>query len=275
MPSPFPGMDPYLEMSAWPDFHTAFNTVMRRQLSSRLLPRYFVRLEQRVYVERLDTGWISRQPDLVLTRGTSPTARAVSTPSAVLERSGPIEGIVAFPEEQEEVYLSIETTDTHEVVAVIETLSPGNKRPGSDGQREYLSKRELVLRSQAHFVELDLLRGGRRMPMRTVLPPCDYVAMVSHADRRPSVQTYAWSLRQPLPEIRLPLLGDEAILLDLQEVVEIVYEDAGYEYIIDRSVPLLPPVSDEDAAWIQTFIRGPERPAGPGDQDAGSVTNPP
>lgn len=142
-----------------------------------------MRLEQREYVERLDTGWISRQPDLVLTKG-APSA-AVLVPSAVRDRPGPIEGIVAFPEEQEEVYLSIETTDTHEVVAVIETLSPGNKRPGSDGQREYLIMRELVLRSQAHFVELDLLRGGRRMPMRTELPPCDYVAMI----RTPATNT--------------------------------------------------------------------------------------
>ncbi len=110
-------------------------------------------------------------------------------------------------------------------------------------------------------MELDLLRGGRAMPMRTELPPCDYVAMISRADRRPRVQIYGWSLRQRLPEIRLPLLGDETILLDLQEVVEIVYGDAGYEHIIDRSVRLLPPVSEEDPAWIQSRIRATEPPA--------------
>ena len=247
-------MDPYLEMSAWPDFHTTFNSVMRQRLSSRLLPRYFVRLEQRVYVERLDSaGWVSRQPDLLVTSRTPPTPGVAAPPAAVLDRPQPIEGIVAFPEEQEEVYLSIETTDTHEVVTVIETLSRGNKRPGSDGQREYLNKRELILRSQAHFVEIDLLRGGQRMPMRTVLPPCDYLAMVSHADRRPNVQVYVWTLRQSLPEIQVPLLGDEVVPLDLQEVVETVYEEAGYEHILDRAVPLVPPVTDEDAAWIRSL----------------------
>ena len=85
MPSPFPGMDPFLEMAAWPDFHTAFNTEMRRQLSTRLRPRYFVRLEQRVYVERFDTGWMSWQPDLVVTRETSPVRGTGSTQPAVLD----------------------------------------------------------------------------------------------------------------------------------------------------------------------------------------------
>jgi hypothetical protein len=273
MPSPFPGMDPYLEISVWPDFHTAFNTVMRRQLSSRLLPRYFVRLEQRVYVERFDAaGWPPRRPDLVVTAGPLPGREPVSASAAVLDRPEPTEGIVAFPEEQEEVYLSIETTDTHEVVTVIETLSPANKRPGSDGQREYLTKRELVLRSQAHFVELDLLRGGQRMPMRTLLPPCDYVAMISRADQRPHVQVYAWSLRQPLPEIRVPLLGDEETSLDLQEVVEVVYQEAGYEHVLDRSALLLPPVSDEDDAWIRSLTGQPEQAHTPGDR--GVESNP-
>jgi hypothetical protein len=165
-----------------------------------------------------------------------------------------------MPKRRRQAFLAIRTKESQDVITTIEVLSPWNKAPG-EGRREYLLKRQNVFATPAHLVELDLLRGGQRMPMRTILPACDYVAMISRADRRPRVQIYGWSLRQPLPEIRLPLLGDETILLDLQKVIEIVYQEAGYEHIIDRSVRLLPPVSDEDAAWIQSRIRSPEPPA--------------
>ena len=33
MASPFPGMDPFLELQEWEDFHTTFNTVLRECLS--------------------------------------------------------------------------------------------------------------------------------------------------------------------------------------------------------------------------------------------------
>ena len=51
MPSPFPGMDPFLEFQEWEDFHYSFNAAIRDALSSRLAPRYLVRAERRVYVE--------------------------------------------------------------------------------------------------------------------------------------------------------------------------------------------------------------------------------
>lgn len=52
MPSPFPGMDPFLENQEWEDFHTTFNTVLRERLATGLEPEYLVRVERRVYVER-------------------------------------------------------------------------------------------------------------------------------------------------------------------------------------------------------------------------------
>ena len=44
MPSPFPGMDPYLEGNLWPDVHQALASEIRRQLANQLRPRYAVRL---------------------------------------------------------------------------------------------------------------------------------------------------------------------------------------------------------------------------------------
>ncbi|MEO0458834.1 MAG: DUF4058 family protein, partial [Cyanobacteria bacterium P01_A01_bin.114] len=48
MPSPFPGMDPYLEGYLWPDVHNALAAKIRQQLAPQLQPRYVARLE--IYV---------------------------------------------------------------------------------------------------------------------------------------------------------------------------------------------------------------------------------
>ncbi|MFQ5873193.1 MAG: DUF4058 family protein [Dehalococcoidia bacterium] len=44
MPSPFPGMDPYLEGYLWPDVHQALASKIRQQLTPLVRPRYTVRL---------------------------------------------------------------------------------------------------------------------------------------------------------------------------------------------------------------------------------------
>jgi hypothetical protein len=51
------------------------------------------------------------------------------------------------------------------VVTAIEILSPKNKRAG-EGYNQYLNKRNQVLHSQSHLVEIDLLRGGEPPPMK-------------------------------------------------------------------------------------------------------------
>lgn len=48
MPSPFPGMDPYLETGLWPDVHNALASKIRAFLAPQLRPKYAARLE--IYV---------------------------------------------------------------------------------------------------------------------------------------------------------------------------------------------------------------------------------
>lgn len=51
MPSPFPGMDPYLESPhLWPDVHHGLITEIQHFLNPRLRPNYFARVELRVYI---------------------------------------------------------------------------------------------------------------------------------------------------------------------------------------------------------------------------------
>jgi Protein of unknown function (DUF4058) len=49
MPSPFPGMDPYIEdPEIWSDFHGGIADEMRAELNSVLSPRYVARMTPRV-----------------------------------------------------------------------------------------------------------------------------------------------------------------------------------------------------------------------------------
>jgi hypothetical protein len=142
-----------------------------------------------------------------------------------------------------------------EVVTVIEVLFPGNKRVGSDGQREYLRKRGDVLLSATHLVELDLLRGGERLPTIEPLPPGDYYAFVCRRQRRFQAEVYAWLLPQPLPPIPVPLAeADADIVLDLQAICTTVYDCAGYDYSLNYRQTIAPPLSDAEQAWAQQLL---------------------
>jgi hypothetical protein len=157
-----------------------------------------------------------------------------------------------MPTERRETYLVVRERATREVVTVLETLSPANKRRGGVGRREYLEKREEVLQSPSHLVELDLLREGERLPTQSRLPTGDYYAIVSRRHRRPRAEAYAWTIRDPLPTIPVPLLrGDPDVPLDLQTVFATVYARARYDLSVDYTRPLDPPLTGADAAWWQ------------------------
>jgi hypothetical protein len=135
---------------------------------------------------------------------------------------------------------------------VVELLSPSNKNRGPD-RDQYLAKTRHLLQSNVHFVEIDLLRGGPRMPWLH-LPACDYCVVVSRAERRPTAGFWANHLRDRLPVVPIPLRqGDADARLDLQEVLNHIYDAAGYRYYIYASDPI-PGLSCEDAAWAQQFV---------------------
>ena len=69
---------------------------------------------------------------------------------------------VPMPIEVKERYLEVREIRSDEVIAVIELLSPKNKRSG-EGRTAYEKKRRMILGSQTHLVELDLLRGAKPM----------------------------------------------------------------------------------------------------------------
>jgi hypothetical protein len=145
---------------------------------------------------------------------------------------------------------------------VIETLSPANKRTASDGRQQYLEKRAEILSSRSNLVELDLLRGGTRLPV-VGLPATDYCALVSRARRRPKVSIYPWSIRQSLPSISIPLKDDDAdVSLDLQSAFTTVFDRARYQLSLDYTAAVDPPFSAEDAIWANTLLTGEKKIGG-------------
>jgi Protein of unknown function (DUF4058) len=257
MPSPFPGMDPFLEGGLWEDFHTEFITGVRAVLAPSLVPRYVVRIEERIYVEYApeDPEHLII-PDIAVAEvenALAPVTGSAATATAVV--AAPVLRTVPMPQRRQEAFLTVRERTDMTVITVIEVLSPTNKRAHSDGRRKYLRKRGHVLLSPAHLVELDLLRGGERLPTREPLPPGDYYALVCREPNRPIAEVYAWTLRDPLPSLPIPLAEeDDDLILDLQAVFTAVYDRALYAYSLDYRSLTEPRLSEADAAWAQHVL---------------------
>ncbi len=251
MPSPFPGMNPYLEQEqAWHDFRESFMPGARDVLSAQVLPRYFVKIDEHVYIHELgeDSRRLVGRADLAIARG--PSAGDRSTATGLLEAPA----FVWQPSMDVERHCYLEIRDRHnrQLITVIELLSPSNKRLGSD-RDQFLAKQTQLLSSTANLVEIDLLRGGPRMPWLE-MPPCDYCAVVSRVEERPRGGIWPIRLRERLPIIPVPLkTGEPDVKLDLQQLLNRVYDAAGYEVYIYTGEPE-PPLSAEDAAWARQFL---------------------
>jgi hypothetical protein len=146
-------------------------------------------------------------------------------------------------------FLEVRDRVRRELVTVIELLSPSNKRSG-DNREQYRAERRELLRSPAHLVEIDLLRGWAPMPQEG-RPECDYSVLVSRAEKRRAADFWPIRLRDRLPVIPVPLRSpDAAVPVDLQEALHRAYDGPGYENFIYSGEPE-PPLSPSDLAWAR------------------------
>jgi hypothetical protein len=267
MPSPFPGMDPYLEGDMWQEFHDRFANQITVQLMPLLAPRYVALLAKRYVLDRPVLGIFNLPlerviyPDvhIVMPPGSrlsetrtgygSPGARAASVAEPTVEIPSPV---------MEEVpLLSIEIRDVAErrLVTLIEILSPVIKR--GEGAREYAERRLELMQTATHLLEIDLLRAGGRIQLLGEPPPAHYYIYLSRIQRRPYSQVWPVSLHNPLPVVPVPLLPpDPDVPLNLQAAVESCFELVGYERLLDYASPPPPPeLSAEDAAWVKDHLR--------------------
>ena len=232
----FPGMNPYLENpELWSEVHFGLIAVLARSLNAVITPKYRAAVEKRVYADSLLVGI----PDVSVFGAGTEAAQAQRTTATLSE---PLVVTVPIVEETQERFLEIREVGTGTVVTVVEVLSPKNKRAG-EGKVKYNAKRQTVLNSMAHLVEIDLLRTGEPKPMAGGVAS-DYRILVSRANRRPVAELYPFNLPEALPRFLLPLRpGDQEPVVDLQDVLEQVYQEAALELAIDYTQPPVPPLT--------------------------------
>jgi Protein of unknown function (DUF4058) len=253
VPSPFPGMDPYIETPGlWSDFHSNLASEIQAQLNRRIQPRYFARLTPYVTYEVVEIGQIyGIRPDVGvwhLQPGPDEPQAGVATIAPA-----PVESLVALEIPLRLHRIEIQTTAAHQLVTVIEILSPVNKRPSHEAYLAYQRKRRDILRSTVHLLEIDLLRGGERPPLQRPVPPAAYYVVLSRADRRPRVAVWPIQLMNHLPVLPVPLLeSDPDVPLDLAAAVASVYERGAYAQQIDYQQPPPPPaLTSAEANWLE------------------------
>jgi hypothetical protein len=168
----------------------------------------------------------------------------------------PVVATTLIEEEIREARLEIVDREQRLVVTVIEVLSPTNKVPGSRGRASYEQKREEVMKSPSHFVEIDLLRGGVGIYTKETIPRCEYLLHVSRVDMRPRGLLWPVRLSQRLPVIPIPLKqGDPDAALDLQAVLESAYDRAHYDFRVDYTREPVPPLPAEWAEWADRLLK--------------------
>jgi hypothetical protein len=240
-------MDPYLERPGlWEGVHTRLIVAIADALAPLVRPKYRVDVETRTYLAMLTPDEFVGKPDVLIFQPAGTLAGGVA----------PALAEIPMPEEMVERFLEIREVRTAEVITVIEILSPANKS-NVTGRQEYHSKRQKVLGSQTHLIEIDLLRGGQSPPLRLRTDqPNDYRIVISRAWQRPQVEVYAFGIRQPIPTIPVPLRRQEAEPpLALNQLLHDLYDRAGYDLAIEYHQNPTPPLKGADAAWADELLR--------------------
>jgi hypothetical protein len=253
MPSPFPGMDPYLEHPVlWEGLHARLVVAIANRLQPLLDPRYVATVEERVYIEgpqrRIPDVWIQKTRD---------------AESAIAVAEAHSTGAVIVEVEPLEVHESrIEIVDAYndmKLVTLIELLSPTNKLPGP-GFDSYQQKQQEMLERDCHLVEIDLLRRGDHVLAvpewkLAELRNHNYLACVSRWPKRHRYELYPMPLREPLAEVSIPLADpDPDVVLSLQDVLTQVYDEGRYQRRIRYNDPCEPPLDPTDQEWADAVL---------------------
>jgi Protein of unknown function (DUF4058) len=257
-------MDPYIEACGlWGDFHHDLISEIKYALAELAPERYLVRAGERSYVVLVEQeGKTSHRflPDISVTseRRKKPLRRkgAAAVAGPVL-KGEPVLMRAFIEEEHREAFVEIyEATPEQRLVTTVEVLSPSNKRPHTPGWDLYARKRQSVLLSEASLVEIDLLRGGQRMPMFDPWPDSPYTFLVARAKKYDLCHVWPVYFQMPAPAIPVPLAKpDPDILLNLQTMIDSIYRRSRYERSIDYGKPLNPPLGDAETAWLDKQLR--------------------
>ena len=224
MPSPFPGMDPYLEdAKLWPAFQHQLLACLYQILLPGLVDRYRARVGTRVYVSEMPLF------------------------TSVLR------------EEYSEEFIEIRNRADSRLVTLLEIVSPANKTTTA-GRQAYLDARQVAVAQKAGVVEIDLVMQGQPTLTyaRDGLPEYDYAVTVTRANAPERYEIYTATLQKRLPKFKLPLAADDRdALLDLQAAFARAYDLGGFASQVDYTSPPPAdvPLGTEYAAWADDLLK--------------------
>lgn len=252
MPSPFPGMDPYLESWIWGDCHGGLIQAIRAQLNVKLPPRFLANTGLYIWREGPEENErvMLGGPDVFAAeKWPRPTG---GTPTAVVE--APVTTLLPGIERKQRFVRIVDKTHRR-IVTVLEILSPSNKTADDYGET-YRLKRDEYIASGINLVEIDLLRAGHRPPLGEPPPESsDYYVLVSRSWERRKLGIWPFSVRDPLPQIPIPLECDEPEpLLNLRAAFDRVYDEARFGEQVDYTTPPAPPLREPDATWARELL---------------------
>ncbi len=256
MPSPFPGMDPYLEGYLWPDVHSALAHTIRQQLAPQIQPKYVARIEISViedYSPEVEVGIMYPDIDVLKVRARSPASEvpgAMVGAGAVASITAPL--TIPLPQVRLAT-VAIRDVAQNILVTSIEILSPVNKR--EPNLSHYRQKRERLREANVHLLEIDLLRRGTRAWMHPRLPDVPYLVLLTRAQAS-TVEVWPIKLPETLPTLPVPLRApDPEAILDLSAALRTIYDTALYHLSIDYTQdPPPPPLSNEELTWLSTQL---------------------
>ena len=256
MYSPFPGMDPCLEGSDWPDFRNSLAYVIKKLLVPQLTPGYAVRLEKYVALD-FDPAqslgivypdievWKKPQDPLYEPKVSYESVSDYTPPTLTLPFQEPIE--IEIP------VVEIRETENNKLITSIEILSPVNKR--SPGFEKHVEKQQKLHDGGVNLIEIDLLRQGKRAVIHPIATNAHYLITLLRGYKA-ELNLWAIDIKEVLPVIPIPLKApDKDTKLNLQEAFEIVYLESGYGTTLSyKKAPPSPAFSVDDQTWIDHLI---------------------
>ncbi len=222
MPSPFPGMDPYLEdETLWPAFQHQLVASLYQVLLPGLVDRYRARIHQRTYVteEPLFTSVIRQ--------------------------------------ERQEEFIEIRQRGDGRLVTLVDVASPINKTL-SQGRAAYHETRRLARAQNANVVELDLSLQGRPLLdySRDGLPEWDYAVTVTRCTQPERYEIYTATLAKRLPRFKVPLAADDRdTVLDLQATFARAFDQGNFAARIDYTRDANARLGDTHRTWVGEWLR--------------------
>jgi hypothetical protein len=222
MPSPFPGMDPYLEdEKVWPLFQHHLISCLYQTLLPGLVDRYRARVGERHYA----------------------TEQALFTS--------------VIREEHQEEHVEIRQRSDGRLVTLLDVVSPANKTTQA-GRQAYLAKRQESQGAAANLVEIDLVLQGQPMLdySRDGLPDWNYAVTVTRSTQPERHEIYTATLQKRLPRFRLPLAPDDRdTVLDLHAAFSRCYDQANLAAKVDYHRDPPTTLSDADREWLGQYLK--------------------